>query len=283
MENEEKYYGFVYCTTNLVNNRKYIGQHKYCGKIDKYYLGSGVSLKQAIKKYGRENFKREILCQCRSLDELNDKEKYYIQFFNAVENVEFYNMSEGGNAGSGNFWWKTSSPEEIARANKIRSEKMKGENNPFYGKKHSAETRELLSFKASQRMGNKNPFYGKHLTEEHKKRMNEALGDISGANNPLYGKKHSQESIEKMKKKALERVSSADYVHPNALKVTLKNIATSQEMVFQDIRRCYNYLVENKLNFRTTRLGRNQFSYNTFRNFLQNNTSFDNFLAFYNK
>ena len=48
----------VYCTTNLINGKKYIGSHKDNGD---WYLGSGVYLAKAIKKYGRENFVRETL------------------------------------------------------------------------------------------------------------------------------------------------------------------------------------------------------------------------------
>ena len=50
-----KYY-YVYLTTNLINGKKYIGQHY--GELDDYYLGSGSILKKAILKYGRKNFKK---------------------------------------------------------------------------------------------------------------------------------------------------------------------------------------------------------------------------------
>ena len=53
-------YGFIYITTNNVNGKKYIGQKKYYGNHE-VYIGSGVELKNAINKYGKENFTREII------------------------------------------------------------------------------------------------------------------------------------------------------------------------------------------------------------------------------
>lgn len=51
-------YGYIYKTTNLINNKIYIGQHKVKEeKIDNSYYGSGKLIIQAIKKYGKENFK----------------------------------------------------------------------------------------------------------------------------------------------------------------------------------------------------------------------------------
>ena len=54
-------YGYIYITTNLLNGKKYIGKHKSSEfEFDKYY-GSGKYIKAAIKKYGLENFKCELL------------------------------------------------------------------------------------------------------------------------------------------------------------------------------------------------------------------------------
>ena len=67
-------YGYIYKTTNLVNNKIYIGQHKAYKFMKRMYLGSGIKLKAAIKKYGRKNFTCELLDSADSFIELNTKE-----------------------------------------------------------------------------------------------------------------------------------------------------------------------------------------------------------------
>lgn len=84
---------FIYITTNLINNKIYIGQSN--GRT-KNYLGSGTFIKKAIKKYGRKSFKREILLELSSREELNIWEKFYINLFNSRNSKIGYNMKEGG-------------------------------------------------------------------------------------------------------------------------------------------------------------------------------------------
>lgn len=85
--------GYVYITENLINNKTYVGK-KY-GDFDPKYLGSGLILKQAIKKYGFNNFKCKVLKYCKSEKELNEKEKNLI--FKLKPN---YNLAEGGAGGN---------------------------------------------------------------------------------------------------------------------------------------------------------------------------------------
>ena len=83
---------FIYLTTNLVNGKKYIGSRdRTLTKNGDVYLGSGVNLKLAIKKYGRKNFKREILAEC-SKEERYDLEAYYLKKYNVVNDPNFYNL-----------------------------------------------------------------------------------------------------------------------------------------------------------------------------------------------
>lgn len=94
-------YGFIYITTNHINGKRYIGQRKY-DKQGKWkdYLGSGVVLSKAITKYGIENFSKEIIEECNSKKELNEREKYWISYYNAVNSNDFYNIASGGDGGN---------------------------------------------------------------------------------------------------------------------------------------------------------------------------------------
>ena len=93
MNNEP--YGFIYITTNMINGKKYIGQRRYYKGWEKY-LGSGVNITRAIKKYGVENFKKDIIYIADSQKELNEKEMFYIDKYNALEDNNFYNIAKGG-------------------------------------------------------------------------------------------------------------------------------------------------------------------------------------------
>lgn len=94
---EKKPYGFIYITTNKINNKKYIGQKKFDNRGRwKSYLGSGYWLMKAIDKYGKENFYREIVGTSMTEEELNQKEYEWIKKHNAVEDSNFYNMMNGG-------------------------------------------------------------------------------------------------------------------------------------------------------------------------------------------
>ena len=89
-------YGYIYKTTNLLNDKIYIGKKK--GEFTEKYKGSGKYLKNAINKYEAENFKVEIIEYCETLEEQNEKEKYWIDYYRN-QNVEMYNIADGGDGG----------------------------------------------------------------------------------------------------------------------------------------------------------------------------------------
>ena len=86
----------IYKTTNLVNGKIYIGQDR---NNNPNYYGSGKLLKLAIRKYGKENFKKEILEECKSEEHLNEREIYWIDKCDSVNRGIGYNISDGSKEG----------------------------------------------------------------------------------------------------------------------------------------------------------------------------------------
>jgi len=84
----------LYKTTCLINNKTYIGIHQ-TNNLDDGYLGSGLAFLRALKKYGKENFKREILEFCETYAELLEKEREYVNEI-WVKDKTNYNLKTGG-------------------------------------------------------------------------------------------------------------------------------------------------------------------------------------------
>lgn len=167
------FYGFIYITTNLINGKKYIGQKK--GYNDTY-LGSGKILKLAIKKYGRENFKREILDYANSKEELNIKEDYYIHKYNAHHSDEFYNISSSYTP---NVWEDKTEEEKQELIDLIRIAHSKG----------SYQTEEFRNKMSQVTSGERNGMYGKKHSKVSKQKMSEnSKGLVNGERNGMFGK-----------------------------------------------------------------------------------------------
>jgi len=136
--------GFVYITTNLVNGKQYIGSHN--GKKSDY-MGSGYLIMKALKKYGPDNFKREILVETSSIKKARNLEGEYIRKHNTIQ-PNGYNISPTG--GLGDYGCHSESTKiKIGNSNK--------------GKKRSKKTKELMSKKAIGRKNNQ-----KYLLDEEK-------------------------------------------------------------------------------------------------------------------
>lgn len=127
-------YGYIYLTTNKLNGKQYIGQHK-SKKWDNNYKGSGQHLKSAFKKYGKDNFECHIISTADSLEELNEMEMVYIDLYCTM--FTGYNLNEGGDGNKGY--------EHTEESKKKMAESLKGENNPCYGKHFSEETRKKMA------------------------------------------------------------------------------------------------------------------------------------------
>ena len=91
----------IYRITNLINNKTYIGfHHLRKGSLEKDgYLGSGLLIKQAVLKYGYENFKREILEEFTDKEEASKAEIKYIERERLIGHAE-YNIHDGGCGGN---------------------------------------------------------------------------------------------------------------------------------------------------------------------------------------
>lgn len=160
----------IYKTTNQLDQKIYIGKASGI-RVFNNYLGSGVHLRRAIKKYGRENFKRRIIDDAQNMKELCEKEIFWIDFYGSRDPEIGYNITEGG---EGSTYWK--GKKFSAKHRKKISEAFSGEGNPFYGKHLSKEHKEKLRI---ANLGSKRPA----RSEEYRKYLSESR---KGKNNPNY-------------------------------------------------------------------------------------------------
>ena len=219
----------VYKHTNLNNGKIYIG--KTCRKPEyRWNLGKGYIAQpyfwNAIKKYGWENFSHEIIKTDLSADEATTLEKELICYHDSMNPEKGYNQTAGG---EGMLGWKhtAESKRKIIESNKRRvisdltkkkqSESHKGiyvgEKNPFYNKKHSAETKLKISIankgkthpvseETRRKISISHMGIGHPISEETKRKISIAnkghvvseetrkqiSNRLSGKNNPMYGK-----------------------------------------------------------------------------------------------
>ena len=92
---------YIYKRTNLINNKVYIGQTINNPEIRwKAEDTSQQAIGVAVRTYGSENFLNEIIDYASSREELNEKEKYWIKYYNSLT-PNGYNMIPGGSNGAG--------------------------------------------------------------------------------------------------------------------------------------------------------------------------------------
>jgi hypothetical protein len=87
----------IYKITNKINNKIYIGKHQ-TENLQDGYMGSGKLISAAIKKYGLENFEKEILFVFSSKDEMNEKEREIVTE-DFCRRMDTYNITSGGDGG----------------------------------------------------------------------------------------------------------------------------------------------------------------------------------------
>lgn len=187
---------YLYVKTHCKTGLKYLGMTT---KHDPHkYKGSGKMWKQHLIEHGC-NYTTEILFESSSREEIKQKGTYYSKLWNIVKSKHWANQKiESGDGGwtpsSGKTPWNKGTPMTAEQKRKIsntKKGKLKGNNNPFYGKQHSDETKEKL------RLANK----GRVIDSAIVKLRNEAQ---TGKSKPtvsekLKGKPKSEEHKRKMR------------------------------------------------------------------------------------
>ena len=227
-------YGYIYKTTNLLNGKVYIGKRR--GEFVSWYYGSGKILKQALDKYGKENFSVEIIDTAETEQEHIDKEKYWISYYRSICYV--YNIADGGEGGdtysnlsmsdklrrnaliSQNGYFANMTPEQseelhrrawVSRRlngrDKCSEETKKKISSALSGRKLSAEwvqkgvlTRKSRGYTHSvdtrRKISESNR--GKKRSSETRKKLSDAGKLRVGNKNGFYGKHHSAETRQRI-------------------------------------------------------------------------------------
>ena len=195
---KNKRFHFTYKTTNLINSRYYLGMHS-TNRIDDGYLGSGKRLYYELNKYGRNNFKFEILEQFDSREQLVQAEINLITEED-IKNSNCLNLKSGGEGGftleqtrnggklSGakhaekmkndpEFKEKIVTHLSICMKDSYNSGKrIRGEFYNWTGKKHSQESiAKMKEVKKGHGVGEENSQYGRPRSEETKQKIRESL------------------------------------------------------------------------------------------------------------
>lgn len=190
----------IYCYENKINGKKYIGQsinlkkrisdHERNFKKDVFEntnAGENKPLWYAIKKYGRENFEIYILEQVEPKC-LDDKEEYYISFFNSLVNENGYNILKRGFSRFGILHSQETKLKLSIIHSNISEETRNKMRNSQKGRKHSEETKlkignahrgKVLSQETIdkvRRTGKDHFMFGKHHSDETKRKMSENSG-----------------------------------------------------------------------------------------------------------
>jgi hypothetical protein len=117
-------YYYVYQITNLSNGKIYVGKHKSAKHpFENGYFGSGKQITAAIKKYGVDNFKKEVLCYCNDAHEMAVKESEIVTE-DFVKRSDTYNMHKGGYGGFEHINNDPVKRKEVTRLSAIRNKEL---------------------------------------------------------------------------------------------------------------------------------------------------------------
>ena len=157
----------VYIHINKINNKKYIGITSEKDPNKRWKNGLGYKRQifyKAIQKYGWDNFQHKILFTNLTEQQAKQKEIELIALYNTNNN----NQTKGGDAvpektdelklkisnSLKKYYQTDKGKKERTELSKRQKEYYLTHKNPFKGKKHSAETRKIMSEKAKIRKPN---------------------------------------------------------------------------------------------------------------------------------
>lgn len=176
----------IYKILNIINGKCYIGKTEQ--SLEKrwarhlYLVKSGKNryLYDAIRCYGVDNFKLEIIETCESRTQLDEREKFWISHFKTTEKQFGYNMNEGGTGGR-------HTQEVIDKiAEKRRGRKLTQEHKDKISRSHKGK------IKTSEHLENiSKGLTGIKRSDETKKKLREIS---KGRKSPMEGKFHSEKT-----------------------------------------------------------------------------------------
>ena len=168
----------IYMIQNTINGKIYIGQSidielRFKSHKNKLERGNhdNIHLQKSWRKYGKEKFEFDILCECEE-EKLNETEEYYIFELMTYNSRIGYNKNYGGSSGR---------PTEETK--KKLSEAGKGRQHTEETKKKMSEAKKGKSFSEEHRkkLSENNIWNNKKRCEEARKKISEAF---KGENNP---------------------------------------------------------------------------------------------------
>lgn len=255
--------GVIYKTTNLVNNKIYVGRDKH---NNPKYLGSGKLLHLAFKKYGIENFYKEIIEECLDED-LDNREKYWIKELRSQDPSIGYNIADGGHndftmneyvkakisrtlkgkyVGENSFRHGLKLSEEHKRAFTAQAGKLKGKTfDEFYGEEKSLKIKTKMTNSSS----------GRSKSESHRESISRSKKGVpltenqkAGISKGMIGREVTDETREKLKNSNLNKTQK------HSIKIECVNLESGEILTFNNVEHarrelnCTRYqIMQNKL------------------------------------
>jgi group I intron endonuclease len=157
----------IYCISNLTTGKKYIGQtvEKLQRRVVRHFRTiNETKINRAIQKYSKYDFVYGIVEEVDDKNLLDEREQYWIKFYNTVENG--FNIKEGGKCARG---FKQSESSIEKRRQKLLGRPLSGEHKQKISKAHKGKilSKETVDKMIAYRTG-------KSLTENCKEKISKS-------------------------------------------------------------------------------------------------------------